>query len=48
MKTERATPCRRLAMFCEATLFEALLPFTALVLAFAIGLGLGITVRGAR
>jgi hypothetical protein len=46
MKTERATPCRRLAMFCEATLFQSLVPFVAMVLAFGIGLGVGIYVRG--
>ena len=34
-------------MFCGASLFEALLPFIAFVLVFAIGLGLGIMVRGA-
>jgi hypothetical protein len=34
-------------MLCEnASLFEALLPFTALIIAFCIGVGIGISVRG--
>jgi hypothetical protein len=34
-------------MFCDsATLFEALLPFVALVLVFGIGLGVGLFARG--
>jgi uncharacterized protein (DUF2062 family) len=33
-------------MFCDAGLFEALVPFVGLVVVFCIGLGIGITVRG--
>jgi hypothetical protein len=45
----RVTPWSELALFCETeTFIEALLPFIALVLAFAMGLGLGVFTRGLR
>ena len=33
-------------MFCDASLFQSLLPFVGLVIAFTIGLGIGIAVKG--
>jgi hypothetical protein len=38
-----------MGVLCDGSLFDALLAFVAaLAMVFAIGLGLGITVRGAR